>query len=155
MPRAEPIFRWTATVAGIIAAAIVVASHFFEYWKLGPGTRAWGIADGDWIGARWAAPAAPSAAPAPAPGHYLRRRGAGGPRQLWIAYAGPAGVTVTIRSITMYPVYPLGLAVVLWAIRFRRVPPGHCKRCRYDLRGLPAGTACPECGHFADAPAPP
>ena len=27
----------------------------------------------------------------------------------------------------------------------RKVPPGHCLHCRYDLRGLDAGV-CPECG---------
>ena len=27
----------------------------------------------------------------------------------------------------------------------RKVPPGHCLHCRYDLRGLDGGV-CPECG---------
>ena len=28
----------------------------------------------------------------------------------------------------------------------RKVPPGHCIHCRYDLRGLDGGV-CPECGN--------
>lgn len=32
----------------------------------------------------------------------------------------------------------------LWSIR---TPRGHCRKCEYDLRGLPAGASvCPECG---------
>lgn len=32
----------------------------------------------------------------------------------------------------------------LWGIR---APKGHCRKCEYDLRGLPAGAGvCPECG---------
>ncbi len=33
---------------------------------------------------------------------------------------------------------------VLWR-RSRRIPPGHCKACRYDLTGNVSGV-CPECG---------
>jgi hypothetical protein len=32
----------------------------------------------------------------------------------------------------------------LWH-RNRRVPPGHCRKCRYDLTGITTGI-CPECG---------
>ena len=33
---------------------------------------------------------------------------------------------------------------VLWR-RHRRIPPGHCQACRYDLTGNTSGV-CPECG---------
>ncbi len=36
---------------------------------------------------------------------------------------------------------------ILWR-RSRRVPPGHCKACRYDLTGNVSGV-CPECGTSA------
>lgn len=51
-----------------------------------------------------------------------------------------------------------GLGVPLWAptvgllipgwVLWRRtsVPAGHCRACRYNLAGLPAGAPCPECG---------
>ena len=31
--------------------------------------------------------------------------------------------------------------------RLHRRRAGRCVRCAYDLRGLPAGAQCPECGH--------
>lgn len=39
----------------------------------------------------------------------------------------------------------LGSAGLFFAMRERRKP-GVCGKCGYDLRGLPAGTMCPECG---------
>lgn len=41
------------------------------------------------------------------------------------------------------------LAAIVWARRsrvFRRVLPGHCANCSYDLAGLAAEKPCPECG---------
>jgi hypothetical protein len=35
--------------------------------------------------------------------------------------------------------------LVAWT-SVRPVPTGHCRRCRYDLRGLPTSSNCPECG---------
>ena len=35
--------------------------------------------------------------------------------------------------------------VLVWWLDRRRIPPGHCQRCRYDLTGNTSGT-CPECG---------
>jgi hypothetical protein len=35
--------------------------------------------------------------------------------------------------------------VFLFLLDHRRIPPGHCQRCRYDLTGNTSGM-CPECG---------
>jgi len=34
---------------------------------------------------------------------------------------------------------------ILWRLELRRVPPGHCSKCRFDLTGNVSGI-CPECG---------
>lgn len=38
----------------------------------------------------------------------------------------------------------LVLGALAWRTRPRRIPPGHCQHCGYDLGGT---TLCPECGH--------
>lgn len=60
----------------------------------------------------------------------------------------PAGFALDALAFT--PVWYLALhllrAPVAFIInRFRR-PPWECRRCRYDLRGLPEDSPCPECG---------
>ncbi len=52
-------------------------------------------------------------------------------------------------TITVVPLWILLLlaaipTVVLW-LRDRRYPPGHCRKCGYDLTGNVSGI-CPECG---------
>ena len=44
------------------------------------------------------------------------------------------------------------LIAILWWQEARRIPPGHCRQCRYDLTGNVSGR-CPECGTPV-APAP-
>jgi len=46
-----------------------------------------------------------------------------------------------------------GILPAVWLYRMtrRRHPPGHCRRCGYDLRG--GGDRCPECGTAAPAAA--
>ena len=56
-------------------------------------------------------------------------------------FAVPAMVPLTAGWM------PLLAAVVPTALTFarRRIPPGHCRQCRYDLHGNTSGV-CPECG---------
>ena len=70
-------------------------------------------------------------------------------------YGAPSGRTTLLPGFSRMP--GVGFAIPLWipaslagiaAIVFRyrrRVPPGHCEKCRYDLTGHLSG-ACPECG---------
>ena len=49
-----------------------------------------------------------------------------------------------------FPLHSASVAIISIAavlhIRHRRTGPGHCLKCAYDLRALPAGSPCPECG---------
>ena len=47
---------------------------------------------------------------------------------------------------TLWIILPISIALTIWvALKARRVPPpGFCRKCRYDLRGISG--ACPECG---------
>ena len=59
-----------------------------------------------------------------------------------------------VDSAVFTPVW-LGVLYVMrkpvaWVMaRFRR-PAWECKRCRYDLRGIPEDAPCPECGRERD-----
>jgi hypothetical protein len=42
------------------------------------------------------------------------------------------------------------LLLMCSAVAVRKRPiPGHCTKCRYDLRSLPTDSPCPECGMAA------
>lgn len=65
------------------------------------------------------------------------------------AFGGP-----TYRSLKIplwMPPAPVLLVLGLVVLIRRRVPPGHCRGCRYDLRGT-TGPVCPECGRAREAP---
>jgi hypothetical protein len=55
--------------------------------------------------------------------------------------------TLTVVYLPLWPwaLLTIGVAGGLSWRWMRRVEPGHCGACGYDLRGLPAGR-CPECG---------
>ena len=67
-------------------------------------------------------------------------------RLLWPAWeTWPDGRTILYLGIWI-PVAPLVAATgLLWWLDRRKIPPGHCRRCGYDLTGNTSGR-CPECG---------
>ncbi len=79
-----------------------------------------------------------------------------GPESWWrpTSGAGRVGLGMPTATLTLrvdyVPLWPwLALSVLasglLWWRAGRRVLPGHCRECGYDLRGL-SGDKCPECG---------
>jgi hypothetical protein len=73
----------------------------------------------------------------------------------WYAIKTPRGVEVVWRprsDLRSYAIVPLwcpfvliaGITAFLWW-RDRRLPPGHCRKCGYNLTGNVSGV-CPECG---------
>lgn len=82
----------------------------------------------------------------------MRCRFAGPARYGELEYSG-FGTPV---STMFFPLWvPWGAVASGWAVLawrdLRRVPPGHCRGCGYDLSGLASGAACPECGHIRAA----
>lgn len=69
--------------------------------------------------------------------------------RFWIGQGVAANTPMTlrvdyVRFAFLVPVL-LVPGVILWLLGRRRIKPGHCRGCGYDLRGLPAA-GCPECG---------
>ena len=59
-----------------------------------------------------------------------------------------AGGTTVYRWFPLWPALPVVVipTALLWFVdRRRRIPPGHCRKCGYDLTGNVSGR-CPECG---------
>lgn len=62
-------------------------------------------------------------------------------RPLWLGLAG----NIAFYTVAWLPVVGLIGAAADW----RKRRPGTCRACGYELRGLPAGSPCPECGRGA------
>ncbi len=159
--RARRIAKWTGlTLALLIAAAWIVSLWWWcVYSRISPTEfRSAGLARGALVysrsffsqssgvtQARWRAVRLPDP-------HNLGLP----PSEAASLYMGlPRGRSV---SGSLYVIVPLWIPFVVLAIptawlfwtdrRARRV--GHC-RCGYDLAGLPANAACPECGKERDS----
>ncbi len=61
------------------------------------------------------------------------------PLPYWPVWPGFAVDTLLYAGVLM-------LGVCGWRWARRRLPPGHCRGCGYDLSGLGDGVVCPECG---------
>lgn len=63
--------------------------------------------------------------------------------------ATPSGQTANEWQPSMPLLVPLASVVIettcLWWLDHRRIPPGHCRKCGYNLTGNVRGM-CPECG---------
>lgn len=68
---------------------------------------------------------------------------------------GITSTSTTTLDVLYIPLAPWAvvfgaLAGYLWWLQRKRILPGHCRACAYDLRGLTTDR-CPECGKPADA----
>ncbi len=67
----------------------------------------------------------------------------------WLVYKAEPDSEVSWRVVSVPLSLPLVVAAIPTAILFyrdrRRIPPGHCRKCGYNLTGNVSGR-CPECG---------
>ena len=64
----------------------------------------------------------------------------------WVQIQGSPGILVVPIWLLMLPILIVALTTCyrFWLDR-RRIPPGHCRKCGYNLTGNMSGV-CPECG---------
>lgn len=72
---------------------------------------------------------------------------------LWRFDRYAPGPLIGVRLWVVATICSIPLLLLLFVARLtRKIPEGHCRKCRYDLRGL-SGERCPECGAEAAAAA--
>ena len=77
---------------------------------------------------------------------FLHRGGGTGPYALWLNWHFKSWSSVWFVEIPVWMLLLVVAGPTVWLWRTeRRVRPGHCPNCGYDLRGLNGGV-CPECG---------
>jgi len=57
------------------------------------------------------------------------------------------GATIPVYVPLLFAAIPAAILIIIEARLRRRSRIGYCPSCGYDCRGLPAASACPECGH--------
>jgi hypothetical protein len=72
------------------------------------------------------------------------------------SFGSPQDSFVTCLFVPIWFIAVIALFVpatwVISRLQRRRVPPGHCPTCRYDLRAHAPGQKCPECGTVIQTP---
>ncbi|HYD02084.1 MAG TPA: hypothetical protein VEB22_12730 [Phycisphaerales bacterium] len=143
--------RWGATAAVALVAGATVASYAVCVRLV---QRATVLPDGSIVWRQLALHAGgtsdltsfPFPPPSPTPLPIVEWVGFGGVP----ATAAPSTAGATVTSGTpLLLLLPTAVAAALWASHLRRQREAQrhaCSVCRYDLRGLPAGAPCPECG---------
>jgi hypothetical protein len=68
-------------------------------------------------------------------------------RPMYLPFDWPSASHWSLGILPLWiPAVVLAIATaLLWYLDRRRIPPGHCRKCGYDLTGNVSGR-CPECG---------
>lgn len=144
--RARRVCKWAALIVSVaIAAAWIGSRWWFVAWdgRLG----ALGIARG--IGYGWFPDLG-------ARGYQYgwTNRLPGVDRWMWWPNGSLIDRTtydkyILVQTPLWLPVLSmLTLSMWIWHRDRLAVHEGHCRRCHYDLTGLPPASRCPECGHI-------
>lgn len=141
--RKRRFFKWTGLVACVVLVGLMAVSR---EWIFG------------WQGHTWNANFCWSAfavgyddsADTPVALGWFASRDLKPDSILWfLVHAGSNDAWILI--LLWFPLTVIGVPTLLAWRRDRRVPPGHCRKCRYDLTGNESGV-CPECGTAVKKP---
>ncbi|XVJ58311.1 MAG: hypothetical protein HEQ23_02490 [Tepidisphaera sp.] len=162
--RARKRIGFAVITLSVAALAIVVVSRWVELLRISPvpGWRA-AISGGEVQVAYWHSMGTPRVARPPG-WHLDWRKPPRGPGLISTEKGSILGVVEIRRPngfglrgtiVTVYPALPAAAGLVagaaaLWSARRAVQRSGACSSCGYALDGLPAGSACPECGGLGD-----
>jgi hypothetical protein len=76
------------------------------------------------------------------------------PTILLPSYGTANGLSLRVPLWIPFLIFAMPTTYLWWRDRRRRIPPGHCRKCGYDLTGNVSGI-CPECGVKMDAASAP
>ncbi len=146
--RKRRTLKWCGFAGTLAMLALFAASPGFEcYCSFGKGGPCLKVANGraTWLSYVW-----PSLADQgwfqmyPTQRTYLENL----PYIEWLPeWVGPGLIFIPLWIPLMLLAAPTGL---LWWLDRSRIPPGHCRKCGYDLTGNTTGR-CPECGALTGA----
>ena len=142
MRRAIRASRWPATYLLVIALGVYAASFVWSFSRISL-SGATVVLDRGIVRARWLRTDAPWASSVPTPGWHVQ----GGPQGLrFRGYPGKMYGPSSADIRAEFALVPLTLAAITLHLFCRRHPRGCCRRCGYNLTGLPQRALCPECG---------
>jgi hypothetical protein len=138
--RTRRVLKWVGTMGCALFAVAWIASLFWTVTYIGGGQALWTEPGAVNIRRRvgWLTQTS---------GWFLGRT-TDARVESWLPRAKPIGTSRRFRLIVPLWIPFVVLAVptaLLWSLDRRRIPPGHCRKCGYNLTGNVSGI-CPECG---------
>jgi len=163
--RVRTISKWACTTLALLLAAITLASKWWDVTWLWDhpvnGSRSievgGGTIEAGWIDVRFG----PDSKLEIARSHYWEwgwsLPSSHATRVRWqygFVYIHNPGYHRFFGMTLLYPTLLTTLAAALFWRTDLRKRAGHCPTCNYNLRGLPATSTCPECGHNSSSRQP-
>lgn len=141
-PKWRRWLKWGGTAAClVILTTFLVSIRYVVFWN--PGRQHQLVLIPGAAGACWWTSGSIPNGPYGMPGWYVFDA-PDGPRWWFHYYADSRSHSFMVPLWIPFLLVGIPMAFLWWHDR-RRVPPGHCQHCGYDLTGNASGV-CPECG---------